>query len=189
MKKYDDDICKMFRLSREASGKSQDYVAKKLGVSRKSIQNWESGVTTPTLSMTFEWFDAIGVPMYPYFMSILHPIEIEGISYNTDEGKLRKALDVYVKEMPDNMIAESLFLFFGKHGSSPEGVLEMITAYLHLPLPMKIAIAQNIYVTYEMCEVTNILGNPNDVKPNAETIRICADIAKDAVVNGKDSYL
>ena len=85
-----DSISEMFKQSRIASGKSQDWVAKKLGVSKKSVQNWENGISIPNLLVTFEWFDVVGVPMYPYFMNVLHPLEIADIKPTTEEAKLKK---------------------------------------------------------------------------------------------------
>lgn len=184
-----DSISEMFKQSRIASGKSQDWVAKKLGVSKKSVQNWENGMSIPNLLVTFEWFDVVGVPMYPYFMNVLHPLEIADIKPTTEEAKLRKALDVYVREMPSSLLQELLFLFFGKHGSSPNGLIDTICAYLHLPLSMRIVIAESIDTAYELCESNNLLVCNDDVKPDINRIKTFVESAKTSAKNGKQSYL
>lgn len=183
-----DMLANMFRMSRNKSGKSQDWVAKKLGVSKKSVQNWESGMSTPNLLTTFDWFNAIGIPMYPFFMSVLHPKEIDGISKDTEESKLRNALNVYIQEMPDHQMRELLFYFFGKHGSAPNGVLEMLTAYLHLPLSMRISIAQSIQTNYEICNANGLLTNTDHVLPNEDSLNYYIDAGKSAALKGQSSY-
>ena len=184
-----DLLANMFRESRNRSGKSQEWVANKLGVSKKSVQNWESGMSTPNLITTFEWFNVIGIPMYPFFMSVLHPIEIADINKNTEEEKLRKALNVYIQEMPEHYIRELLYFCFGNHGSSPNGVLEILTAYLHLPLTMRISIAQSIATNYEICLAHNLVTNTDNVLPNSAAIEYFIDAGKKAALDGKDSYV
>lgn len=75
-----DRIAQMWLKSRSDAGWSQDRVAKALGVSKKTVQNWESGEASPNFRIALEWFDALGVPMYPYIMELLYPDEIEGIT-------------------------------------------------------------------------------------------------------------
>ena len=53
--------------SRADAGMTQERLAVELGVSRKTIQNWESGATSPSLYQGTEWFRALGLNPLPYY--------------------------------------------------------------------------------------------------------------------------
>ena len=64
-------FAKIWADSRVDAGKTQDYMAKGLGVSKKTIQNWENGVTAPDFFMGSEWFRVLGINPLPYYLSFL----------------------------------------------------------------------------------------------------------------------
>lgn len=145
-------------------------MAKALGVSRKTVQNWEAGLAAPNIRATLEWFEALGVPMYPYIMSMLYPVEVDGITATTDMHELRKALHCYVDELDDLHARELLFILHGLHGSSPTGTLDACTAYLHLPLSMRVCITDSIVTHYEMATGLGLLQNEEHVTPEISTL-------------------
>lgn len=183
-----DRIARMWLRSRADAGLSQDRVAKALGVSKKTVQNWESGEASPNFRMALEWFDALGVPMYPYIMELLYPEEIEGITPETDIHQLRKALHVYIDELDSLHARELLFILHGLHGSSPTGTLDACTAYLHLPLSMRVCITDSIVTHYEIATELAILQNREHVVPDVATLERFLDTARRAVREGKQSY-
>ncbi len=178
----------MLARSRFAGGRSQEYMARALGVSRKTVQNWEDGLSAPSLLIAMEWFEALGVPMYPYIMEVLYPNEIEGISAGSDISDLRRALQCYVDELDDLHARELLFLLYGSHGSSPTGSLDALTAYLHLPLSMRCLITDSIVTHYEMAADLGLLQNTEHVAPCVDTLERYLDTARAAVRGGKQSY-
>lgn len=183
-----DRIAQMWLKSRSDAGWSQDRVAKALGVSKKTVQNWESGEASPNFRIALEWFDALGVPMYPYIMELLYPDEIEGITAETDMSELKKALHIYVDELDDLHIRELLFILFASHGSSPTGTLDACTAYLHLPLSMRVCITDSIVTHYEIATELGILQNKEHIAPDVSTLERFLDTARGAVREGKQSY-
>jgi len=46
---------------RKASPMSQDDVAAKLGISRRTFQRWENGQTVPDAMELFRWADVLGI--------------------------------------------------------------------------------------------------------------------------------
>lgn len=183
-----DRLAGMLARSRSAGGRSQEYMARALGVSRKTVQNWEDGLSAPSLLVALEWFDVLGVPMYPYIMAVLYPAEIEGIESGTDMTKLRRALQCLVDELDDLHARELLFLLHGSHGSSPTGSLDAVTAYLHLPLSMRCLITDSIVTHYEMAADLDLLQNTDHVAPCVDTLERFLDTARAAVRGGKQSY-
>lgn len=49
--------------ARKEKGLSQEYVARQLGVSRATVDNWEKGITKPTLPMAVKLAEILGVPL------------------------------------------------------------------------------------------------------------------------------
>ena len=72
-------FAKIWEQSRADAGKTQDYMAKGLGVPRKTIQNWEKGETAPDLFMGSEWFRVLGINPLPYYLSFVYPEKFEGV--------------------------------------------------------------------------------------------------------------
>ena len=46
----------IFLTARINAGRSQDWMSKELGISRKTVQNWESGISSPDFFDAIEWF-------------------------------------------------------------------------------------------------------------------------------------
>ena len=44
---FSDRLASVWLRSRGQAGKTQEYVAKSLGVSKKTVQNWEAGTAAP----------------------------------------------------------------------------------------------------------------------------------------------
>lgn len=49
--------------ARKEQGFSQEYVARHLGVSRTTIDNWEKGTTKPSLPMAVKLAELLGVSL------------------------------------------------------------------------------------------------------------------------------
>lgn len=182
-----DHIADMFKASRIQSGKSQEYVAKALGVSKKTVQNYESGLASPNIRTALEWFETLGVPMYPYILTLLHPSEME-VSADSSTEDLRRALITFISELDDHHVRELLYLFFGSHGSSPDAILEATTAYLHTPMLMRIAVVEHIATNYEVCLATGNAIDTDHIKPKPEDLRAFINAARSAAVHGHNSY-
>lgn len=181
-------INEMLQKSRYDAGLSQQQVADKMNINKTTIKNWEAGYSSPSLDKTLEWFEVLGIPMYPYLISMLYPTEMQA-AINQDESKARETLHKYIDELDDFHVNELLYLLYGSHGSSPTGTLDSVTAYLHLPLALRVCITENILCNYEMAAATEQLVSPNDIIPKLETLKRCVTTAKKAVEEGKNSYV
>lgn len=172
------------------SGLSQSKLASRLNVSRSTIANWESGYTSSiTLLNAVEAFRALGVPMYPYLMSAIYGEEMTDINAYTDADRLKENLIAFVKELDDFHVKELLYILQGNHGSSPTGTLDLMTAYLHLPLLERYLAAQSIVEAYEMYDAIGEIDKSDNVVPRFETLKKCITAAKQAVLEGKDTYV
>lgn len=182
-----DNFAFMLRSAREYSGKSQEYVAKKMGVAKKTIQNWESGYSSPTLTMCMSLFDAMGVPPMPFFLTLLYE-EFEDLAQMPSEDKVEKALIERIKVCSPAEKRKLLFILYGDHGSSSHAILEMICAHLHLPLKYRLSTAQQVILNYEIAENHNSLIKTEHVMPDMAFLKNAFEAAKASVINNKESY-
>lgn len=184
---YEDKFADIFRRSREDAGKSQDYMAKKLGVSKKTVQNWESGLSCPNQAIGFMWFKVLALQPLPYYLSIIYE-NFDGISPSVDDKKIEDALITYVHGMSNDERRKLLYFLYGNHGSSVDGVIEMLTAYLHTPLITRLNVAHSIITNYELARVNNIVVNPGHILPNFDLLLRSYENAKQAVLRKEKQY-
>lgn len=181
-------ISNMFIHSREVSGKSQSYVANKLGVSKSSVQNWEYGVSFPSILTVFKWFDAVDVPIMPYVTYVCHS-RLKDLQPTAAIDEKRKHLHRLIDEYPEHTIDELLFMFEGEHGASVAGALDGFTAYLHLPLKTRVSIMQNIGTNYLLHQADDSLISKNKVMPDTEVLHEYVQAGVKASLLGKNTYI
>jgi len=178
-------FAKMWKKSREDAGKSQQYVAKALGVSRKTVQNWETGYSTPNQLQGFRWFQVLDVPALPYYLELVYG-DFNLLGNTPDDKKIEKALIDFNLSLPTELQRKVLYILHGDRGSSAIGLIELFTAYAHLPLDFRIAIAQSILTDYELVEGAGKLSN--HIKPNKEILEKSILRGKKAVIENKQFY-
>lgn len=184
-----DKIALMLSKARTNAKLSQDTMAEAMGVSRKTIQKWEDGTLCPNMKKVIQWFDVTGEPLYPYMVTLLHEGSFEGLGPNKDTEVIKDAIYTYIDEMSDRRVRELTYLMYSDHGSTPSGVLDLITAYLHLPLDRRVCIASAVLHAYIICESTNQLRGTDHILPNIKFLKHCCDSATEAVMKGKGSYM
>lgn len=160
----------MWRQSRERAGKSQDYMAKALGVSKTTIQNWEAGTSCPNQLKGFEWFQALGLQALPYYLELFYPSESGDISSEEDE-KIEEALIQYAKALRPSERKKLLFVVYGQHGSEFEELIELMVAYFHTPDENRITVAQNICTNFEIAEATGTTVAKDGIMPDLKLVK------------------
>ena len=180
-----DRFGQMWRTSREDAGKSQDYMAKALGVSKKTVQNWENGTSAPNQLKGFEWFHVLGLQPLPYYLRVLFPEQFKDIQ---DDKNVESALIACIKSASPEFKRKLLYMLAGKHGSSPIGIVELITAHLHTPLRNRLNIAENVKTNYEIAERKNELILPEHVPANINALSKAIVAAKESIIRAENSY-
>lgn len=181
-------ISQILRDSRAKAGVSQDFIAQKLNVSKKSVQNWEFGNSIPNAKTILKWFDAVDLPIYPYLYKLTHP-ELSALNANSTDEDVRSALLSIIKDMDMKQLRQHFFEMFGEHGTAPAGMGEVKTAYLHLPMYVKIGIAEIICTQFEIAEARGELVQPETIMPDKDALKAYIAKAKEAVIKGKETYL
>lgn len=182
-------FARIWSRSRADAGKTQDYMAEGLGVSRKTIQNWESGVTAPDLFTGSEWFRVLGMNPLPYYLAYLYPDLFNEVDPTADEETVEEALMVRVHGLTPTEKRQLLFLMTGQHGSSWYSLLQMFTAHCHTVMQSRVNTARMIVENYEMdCgRKENIC--PESVQPDLKMLKNAIEECKKSVIRNASGYI
>lgn len=180
-------IAEFLRITRNESGKSQEYMALELGVTRRTILNWENGISEPSVGQTILWFKLVNKNPIPYLLQYTYP-EMDKISPQDTDARILSSLVQLIYDLPAEGVRQLMYLFFGNHGSSPRAILQMITAHLQTPMKDRISHGQLIATNYEIAKRTNALTQPTHIQPNLEYLNAAIDTAKNAVEKKAKEY-
>lgn len=181
-------LSEVWARSRCEAGKSQEYMALEMGVSRKTVQNWEKGVSAPSIDKAIEWFRVLGESPMPFLFAYVFP-EMEGCSGDDDEKELRKNVALLLEEMPPEGLRQLLFLFYGNHGSSPRAILQLVNAHLQTPMKDRVSQAGVVINNYELALLKGNLAAPDEVKPDLEMLKRAYEEGRRAVLEDIDGYV
>ena len=137
-----DRFARMYSSARHAAGVSQAQAAKVMGVSKSTIQNWESGISSPSAIQTFVYFKHLGIQPLPYYLQLIYPVEFDWTREQAKDEEVDKALETLLRDLPVDAKRKILYIAYGDHGSSPMAVLDLICAHLHTPLVARIGVAE-----------------------------------------------
>lgn len=182
-------LARMLMLSRAESGLSQEKVALELGIAKKTVQNWERGVSAPTLPQAIEWFRVMRIAPMPYFLQFMFP-DMEGISKkNNSDEVLREELINLIETLPSEGIRQLLYLFYGDHGSSPRGIMHMLTAHLQTPMRDRYNHATSILNDYKLSQEIHATTRPDHVQPDVELLEKAIEKGRNAIIQSRDNYM
>lgn len=174
--------------SRQLAGKSQEYMSLEMEIARKTVQNWEKGVSRPTIDQALNWFKILNISPLPYLFQYVYP-EMEGISSDHNIVELRKALRTLLEVLPDDGVRQLLYLFYGDHGSSPRAVLNMVTAHLQTEMKDRVSAGSLILKNYEIASKKGTITGENHVKPNVELLKKAIELGENAAVEDYGAYI
>lgn len=182
----DNERCALLmKEARQRHDVSQQHIADLLGISRRTVTNWESGATAPTVPQVISWFSALGESPMPAFLTYMYPDKPFATRNNryivqalTDRFRHCTAVDM-------DML---LFIGAGRHGSSPHALLNLAVAYCHLPLKARINLCSAILQQFELASQCGNLSVSDDIMPDIECIATAKNKAVQAVKDGKEGY-
>lgn len=174
--------------SRMNAGKSQEFMAKGMGVSVRTVRNWENGVTFPDIFAGSEWFNLLGENPIPYFLSFLFPHLFSDMTSSVEDEAIERILIQMITECSATEKRELLFLMSGVHGSSWYSLLQMLTAHCHTGMQSRVTAARTILENYEMEAKTGSLVCNENVQPDTNALYGAIEEAKKSVYNGTKGY-
>lgn len=177
----------IFLRSRYDAGKTQAFMAKAMNVSVKTVQNWESGITCPSQTQTFDWFVKLGVQPLPYYLDYLYP-DLKKMSADAPVEDIDKALCEVIEQLSLPMKQRLLYILSGKHGSSVAALLELTAVYLALPLHGRIVVTDIVLSKFKLDGMSNDLHTADTMPPDIDLIVKAVERATSAMLDGKDNY-
>lgn len=176
--------------SRAHSGKSQEYMALGLGVSKKTIQNWERGVSAPDLYQGTAWFELLGQNPVPYYLTYLYPqmSEENGKEQQPEERTMRVCRQLF-EDMPLIEKQQLLYLMSGDHECSWHEMLQILTALCVVSPRTRVMIITIVREMYEMEKTLTLLSGPERLHPDMEMIENAIREGKKAVQRGENRLL
>ena len=179
---------KIWWQSRADAEKSQEFMALGLGVSKKTVQNWEKGISAPDLFQGSEWFRILGLNPLPYYLAFLYPDLFGEISPDASDEQVDATLRHLLDQATAREKRELLFLMAGKHGSSWYALLQMFTAHCHTSMQCRVAAARIILENYEMLQESGELVCPDNVLPELDVLRRAIASGKSAAQQKRPGY-
>ena len=176
-----DRFARMYSSARHAAGVSQAQAAKVMGVSKSTIQNWESGISSPSAIQTFVYFKHLGIQPLPYYLQLIYPVEFDWTREQAKDEEVDKALETLLRDLPVDAKRKILYIAYGDHGSSPMAVLDLICAHLHTPLVARIGVAELIRSNLQLTEALGRTIKADLIMPNMSILNTAIANAKEAV--------
>lgn len=181
-------FAKIWWKSRADAGSTQERLATALGVSRKTIQNWESGETSPTLFQGTEWFHALGLNPLPYYLEYVFPDVLSSTEESIEEKDLDQLLAEAIHSLPLEAKKRIMFLLLSEHGSSPSAILNVFNAYLQLPMKDRYKISEVIRSTYQLESELGNLVCPDKLNPDMDELDESIELLRKAILSGDRGY-
>lgn len=174
--------------SRAEAGKSQEYMALGLGVSKKTIQNWEKGISAPNFIQSAEWFHLLRKNPMPYYLDFLYCRNPELLTEEQQNQRLDESLYMLISNLPIDEKRQLIYLLSCVHGSSSVSVLQLMTAHLQSPLRDRVSHTNIIIQDYELAKDLGELSNPELIQPDMQLLKHALAEGKESVLSGKQEY-
>lgn len=162
-------------------------MALSMGISKKTVQNWEKGLSSPNLFQATEWFKALGLNPTKYYLEFLYPTFFDDMN-SRDEAKLDEILINLIKNISIVEKKELIYLISGMHGSSWPALIQLFSAYCQMSLQARVIVANIILENYEMEEKMGKLVDKNEINPDFELLKSAVISCKIAAQNGHLGY-
>lgn len=174
--------------ARIEAGKSQEYMALELGVSKKTVMNWEKGTSSPSFFQSLEWFRVLNTNPFPYYLSYIYPDQLKGLKGTDSDEKIEEAFEAMIHHISIADKRALLYLYYGNHGSSPHSLIQLMLAHTHTPIQSRIA---NAFLVSHVYSLHKQLGTdicPDNIQPDMDDLNEAIMKAQDAVMNNGFGY-
>lgn len=179
---------KIWWQSRADAAKSQEYMALGLGVSKKTIQNWEKGIASPNLYQAVRWFQLLELNPMHYFLEFFYPCIFDENENDEANKDLEEALICLIKNSSNIEKKQLLYIISGNHGSSWYALLQLLTAHCHTSMQSRAATARLILDNYEIENKNNKLVCPEDILPDIGVLIQAISKGKIAAMENNNGY-
>lgn len=183
----DERVARFLAEIRELAGLKQTEMAKKLGVSRRTVQAWETGESFPKFSKLIQWIHITNQSPIRILQEIAAPV-FDNIKGSDEDNRVEDALTNRVRSLRIREKRGLLFLLYGNHGSSVYAFLQLCVAYLHCPMGDRQNIAMQVINNYKNAKAMGRIVAPDNIEPDMQALEQALEKGREAYVKGQDSY-
>lgn len=187
-REIDDRIAAYLGETRTIAGLTQAEMAKRMDVSRRTIQSWESGESFPRFSKIMRWMAQTRQNPIRILQEVSAPV-FDNIREADEDQRIERALQERVSSLRINEKRGLLFLLFGNHGSSVYAFLQLCIAYLHCPMGDRQNIALQVINNYKNAVEMGTIVSPDNIRPDMATLERALEKGRRAYINGESSYI
>ena len=175
--------------ARVEAGLSQREMAHLIGMTERTVQNWEKGQSSPDGDEIMDWFTACGASPLAAMQEMLHPELYRKQATNMTDEELDAAIAGFLDTSPRIVKEMILFIVLGKHGSYPPAAIAEICANLHTPLQNKVSVCSQVLDNYNCAVATHTDPVPDDVHPPLDLLETSYKAGKEASRRGETAYM
>ena len=175
--------------ARVEAGLSQREMAHLIGMTERTVQNWEKGQSSPDGDEIMDWFTACGASPLAAMQEMLHPELYRKQATNMTDEELDAAIAGFLDTSPRIVKEMILFIVLGKHGSYPPAAFAEICANLHTPLQNKVSVCGQVLDNYNCAVATHTDPVPDDVHPPLDLLETSYKAGKEASRRGETAYM
>ena len=176
------DIASVISTVRKSAGLSRPKLASMIGVTDRTIKNWEDGVSRPDADLFLDVFYACN----KHLLDVMRKSDsADFFSESVSPGEIRQRLIAMIRsETTDDMNRRLLYNLAADHGSDAEAQLNLCTAYNHLSMEDKYDICKLVVERYRLrSEQHRLIRTQHAVFPDldyleAELTRVRKEITK-----------
>lgn len=179
----------LLRNLRLEMGYSKSKMAECVGVDYRTWDNYEAGIASPRVDEFIHYFDIFSADALRCVLNFLYPEVYDSLTPESNADDLRQACVHYVSTVAsEHAIRKMDFLIFGEHGSCVFAQSEMFVMLNHLPLAMRMIVADMVSSLYYIAVTNELLVNTDRIMPCIDIFEQGRIKSKQAIANGKTSY-
>lgn len=174
---------------REITGTSRAKMADYLGVDIKTYSKMEEGTSKIEFAQMVYIFDRLGINLMPTWLRSENPPLYDGQGTGEPVEKKRSRVVDYCKNHATDYQIECMDMIINaRHGSDVTAVLTGDVMNMQCALEYRMLLAQNNLMHWRLCESLGLLQFMDELHPDVKTYEKALIRARDAVLEGKNSY-
>lgn len=185
--KYTDRVAEFISSLRKKADISREKLAHGASFSSATLKRWENAETVPSIAQLMEIVELTGLNLDHALLKFRHP-ELYSTAGDADEAAVNAAFDEYVNTMSIRDKRHILFAVSCRHGGDRYALMELVSAYLQIPMAARYAIAQLIETQYNLSVANNAIQCPNNIQPNMALLHSAIESGRDAALSGLTGY-
>lgn len=180
---------KIYWSSRQDAGITQKEASEKMGVTRRTIINWESGTSAPSFAQSSRWFNELGLNPIPYYMEYLYPQIVDDIVLKDDEDTYNNGIKVLLDILPDSIVQQLCFMCSNKHGVEVALLMELMTTHLHASMQTRVTAARQIMHYYNNSKKNGTINAPDEIGLDTKYLEKATLSGLEAVLENQNGYM